>query len=374
MNILIFGGTGAMGSPLVKLLSQKAIIYVTTRSVRDSYNNIRYIQGNAHEKTFLIQMLSMYKWDAIVDFLVRTEKELKEYIPLFLNNTKQYVFISSARVYAKTDKPITEDTPRLLDVSEDTEYLKTKEYALVKAYEENLLLQSGKNNFTIVRPTITYNNYRLQLGVLEKESWLYRALHGRTIVFSNDIKDKLTTMTKGDDVAHGIASIIGESNALGEVFHITYPKSLAWNNVLAIYIRVLEKHLNRKVPVVFTEKSTNLTFKGRIYQLIYCRYFNRTFDNRKIAQYCDISNFTSPNIGLTECLTEFLKAPKFRKIRWDIEGINDRIVNERTPLNEIPSLYGKLLYFAFRYDVYILKYIVRILNKIKNLTFNRYER
>lgn len=365
MKILILGGTGAMGTPLVKLLSQKATIYVTTRSVLQSHDNIHYIQGNAHNKSFLTKTLSMYKWDAIVDFLVHPEAQLREFLPLLLDNTKQYVFISSARVYAQSDEAITEDTPRLLDVSTDTEYLKTNEYALAKAREENLLLQTGRNNFTIVRPTITYNNYRLQLGVLEKESWLYRALQGRTIVFSNDIKDKLTTMTKGDDVANGIASIIGEANALGEVFHITYPKSLVWNDVLAIYICVLEKHLERKIPVVFTEKSTNLNFKQRIYQLIYCRYFNRTFDNSKISKYCDISKFTSPETGLTECLTEFLKAPKFRKIRWDIEGVNDKITNELTPLNEIPSIYGKAMYVAYRYNVYMLKVIIEMLQTIK---------
>ena len=54
-------------------------------------------------------------------------------------------------------------------------------------WEENLLFNSEKNNFTIIRPTITYNTQRLQLGVLEKENWLYRALHGRAIVFSDDV-------------------------------------------------------------------------------------------------------------------------------------------------------------------------------------------
>ena len=40
-----------------------------------------------------------------------------------------------------------------------------------------------------------------QLGVLEKELWLYRALNGRTIVFSKDIAEKSTTLTYGYDVA-----------------------------------------------------------------------------------------------------------------------------------------------------------------------------
>jgi len=51
MNILILGGTGAMGVPLVKLLAEKNDnnIYVTTRSKRDNKGNVTYIQGNGKD-------------------------------------------------------------------------------------------------------------------------------------------------------------------------------------------------------------------------------------------------------------------------------------------------------------------------------------
>ena len=53
---------------------------------------------------------------------------------------------------------------------------------LTKALQENLLRASGYKNWTIVRPYITFSDIRLQLGVYEKEQWLYRALQGRAIV------------------------------------------------------------------------------------------------------------------------------------------------------------------------------------------------
>ncbi len=362
MNILVLGGTGAMGIPLVKALSKTNHVYVTTRSKRVSTESVTYIQGNATEKKFIEETLTMYHWDAIVDFMVHTEARLKEMLPLFLDATDQYVFISSSRVYAQSDGPITENTPRLLDASDDEEYLKTNEYALAKAREENLLRNSGRNNYTIIRPSITYNTARLQLGVLEIGSWLYRALHGRSIVFSEDINDKLTAMTLGDDVSLGIASIIGESEALGEAFHITYPSSLKWSEVLAIYLKTLNEHgVNPKV--VLTKKSTNLKFKHRIYQVIYCRYFNRTFDNSKIAKFCDISTFTPPEIGLSNCLNEFLRNPKFGQIDWILEAVNDRAAGERTPLNEITSFSSKVQYILYRNGLgFVCKGIVKLLN------------
>ena len=216
------------------------------------------------------------------------------------------------------------------------------------------MLKSGKKNFTIIRPTITYNTYRLQLGVLEKENWLYRALSGRSIVFSEDINDKLTTMTYGDDMSLGIASIVGEKKALGEVYHITSPVSLPWSDVLSTYKVVLEKHLGKPVPVIMTEKSTNFKFKSRIYQIIYCRYFNRTFDNSKISEFCDVSKFTEPQVGLAKCLEEFLKKPQFGKIPWDIEAVNDRVAKEHTPLKDIPFTGNKITYICYRYNILFL--------------------
>lgn len=366
MNILVLGGTGSMGVPLVKNLSKGHSVYVTSRSKRESSGNIKYLQGNAKEKDFLVKVLTMLQWDAVIDFMIHSEDSLRELAPLFLENTKQYVFISSSRVYAQTEEKITEDTPRLLEASDDKEYLQTNEYALAKAREEDILLKSGKKNFTIIRPTITYNTYRLQLGVLEKENWLYRALKGRSIVFSDDINDKLTTMTLGDDVSEGIASIIGEENALGEVFHITCPVSLPWSEVLGIYKMVLEKHLGRKVPVVMTRKSTNLKFKSRIYQVIYCRYFNRTFDNSKIGQFCDISRFTEPQKGLAQCLEDFLEKPKFNIISWELEAVNDRAAGERTPLKEMPSLGNKITYFCYRNNLSFLYKLLIIALKLKS--------
>ena len=370
MNILVLGGTGPMGVPLVQKLSKEHQVYVTSRSQRESRENITYIQGNAKENEFLTRVLTMQPWDAIIDFMVHTADSLTELSSLFLENTKQYVFISSARVYSQTEAKITEDTPRLLEVSTDAEYLKTNEYALAKAREEDILFKSGKKNFTIIRPTITYNTYRLQLGVLEKESWLYRALQGRSIVFSEDINDKLTTMTLGDDVSVGIASIIGSEKALGEAFHITCPISLPWREVLSIYLAVLKKHLGKDVPVVMTQKSTNLKFPWRVYQLIYSRYFNRTFDNSKIAQFCDVDSFTLPQVGLAKCLEDFLKAPHFNRISWDLEAVNDKVAGERTPLREIPHAANKITYFCYRNSLtFLLKPAFRLLNivrKIKN--------
>ena len=309
---------------------------------------------------FLREVLAQRHWDAVVDFMV-WGSEFEQVAALRLDATEQYVFISSARVYAQTEEPITEETPRLLDVCTDEEYLKTNEYALAKAREEDLLQKSGKKNFTIIRPSITYNDNRIQLGVFEKEAWLYRALKGRSIVFSSDIADKLTTMTWGNDVATCIASVVGKEEALGEIFHTTISESLRWSEVLDIYCRALEKHLGRKVTVVMTDKCTKFIYPASKYQIIYCRYFNRSFDNSKIGRFTDVTKFASIEEGLTRCMENFLAKPRFAAIDWMLEAVNDRAAHEWSSLAEMPSMGARLTYICYRLNLLTTyKFLIRL--------------
>jgi nucleoside-diphosphate-sugar epimerase len=346
-NILILGGTGAMGCHLVDILTDRGItVHVTSRKICPNRPFVTYVQGNAHDWEFIQTLLYDRHWNVIVDFMVYTTAEFERRVKTMLSATEQYIYLSSARVYADTRGPITEKSPRLLDVSMDAEYLKTDEYALSKARQEDVLRQSEKRNWTIIRPYITYSESRLQLGVLEKESWLYRALHGRSIVFSDDISVHTTTLTYGFDVANGIASIIGNKQALGETFHITTEKSLCWDEILQIYEEVLMKHLGRRPGVIFTKKSSNLSF-GK-YQVVYDRMYDRTFDTTHIKKFIDTSSFLNPNEGLRRCLSVFLQNPKFDSIDWRAEACRDRISGEWASMCEIPTLKQKIKYLLYR--------------------------
>lgn len=351
MRVLIFGGTGAIGIHLVQLLNNNGIeTMVTSRNAKFSEGKIRYIQGNAHDLEFLQNILQEH-WDAIVDFMVYTTSSFKERVDLFLKATSQYVFISSARVYANSDQRITESSPRLLDISQDKEFLSTDEYSLSKARQEDILRNSGKDNWTIIRPYITYSENRFQLGVLEKEEWLYRALHGRTIVFCRDIHSKMTTLSYGLDISKGIMAIIGQSNALGESFHITAPNAKTWSDILTIYLEALEKHMGYKPRVLLQKLDDFLICKPSKYQILYDRLFNRQFDSSGITPFIDPESFSKIEIGLKSCLEEFLKNPEFGNIDWKLEALKDRQTKEYTPLKEIAGLKQKIKYLLFRYSI-----------------------
>ncbi|MCQ4294868.1 sugar nucleotide-binding protein [Pseudomonas stutzeri] len=351
MKILLLGGTGAMGVHLSKILAEQGRhVSVTTRRAKERTGNITYLTGSAKELGFLTRLLQE-KWDVIVDFMIYNEAELEQRVEMLLDATEQYIFISSARVYDNSAEWIKESTTRLLDTIEDKEYLAKREYALTKARQENILKKNKNTNWTIVRPYITYSEQRLQLGTLEKEDWLFRALEGKTIVFSEDLKEKVTTLTYGYDVAKSIAALMGQEKSLGESYHITSSGSYTWQELLGVYLDVFEEIKGSRPTVIFLGLKDFIKLQGGRYQIIYDRMYHRKFDNEKINEFVDVGSFVEAKAGLTNCLKEFLVSPHFQNINWRSEGIKDRLAGEHTSLLRIEGALNKLKYALFRYVI-----------------------
>lgn len=352
MKVLLLGGTGVMGMYLVKLLDRDKIeTYVTSRQDRESFGTIHYVKGNAMDDNFMRQIIGGGKnWDVILDFMSYKTDQFKKRLKLLLGGTKQYVYISTARVYGNQDYPIKESSPRLLDCSDDRVFLLTDEYSLTKARQEDLLLNSGYSNYTIVRPCITYGDNRLQLGVYEKEEWLYRVLHGRTVVFPQEIAKRVTTLTTGEDVARAIYTMVGNERAVGDIVHITCGHHRKWEDIIDIYAEAIHKLLGQEfnVKTVSLDEFLSVRYNSLKYQVIYDRVYDRVYDVSHLNSYIDVSSFTPPEVGIPEALQRFMANPLFKGINWRFEARKDRLAGEHTPLSEIPSLKHKLVYLQAR--------------------------
>ena len=325
MKVLILGGTGTMGNHLTNILAEKGEqIVVTSRSNREEKENIKYRQGNAKDIDFLRNILQE-EWDVIVDFMIYSEDEFCERVELLLNSTTHYIFLSSARVYCDSSKAITERMTRLLDSSTDKYFLSTSEYSLLKARQENVLRSLNQRNWTIVRPYITYGEERFQLGNLEKENWLYRALKGRSIVFSKDILNHLTTLTYSMDVAVVIERLLGNPKFFGEEYNIVSDYSCSWSDVLNLYLDILEEKFGIRPNVIYQELNDFIKWNPGRYQIIYDRLYDRVFDNYKISHIVNTQDFVELEEGLRKSMNSFLVNPKFENINWKYEAIKDKL-------------------------------------------------
>ena len=352
MKILILAGTGAMGAHLAKILAAENDVYITSRQKHNNENHIYYLQGDAHDSGFLEEVLKSRHWDALVDFLVYTSDEFRGRVDKLLESTNQYLFLSSSRVYANQYEKLVEESPRLLDVCKDQAFLDSDDYPITKARQENILFDANKQNWTIIRPYITFSEQRLQLGVYEKEYWLYRALEDKTIVFSKELLKRKTTLTYGYDVALGIAKLIGNKKAYGEAFHITGTEVFTWERILEIYANTIKKVTGTAPGIYFSQDLSTVYYSiGSVWPIDYDRAYDREFDNSKFLDAVGHHfKFQNAEKKLQECLCEFLsKKDGFKEIPWGAHAYFDRITKEHTPLYNIPGRKNKLLYLTYRY-------------------------
>jgi nucleoside-diphosphate-sugar epimerase len=323
---LLLGGTGAMGIYLAPALAEAGFeVYSTSRRTRKSVAKTQFIKGDAHDKQFVSNVLKAREYDVIIDFMIYTTEEFKDRIDILLGNTKQYIFLSSYRVFSDARK-ITEKTPRLIDVSSDKEFLSTSDYSLVKAQQEDLLRVSQKKNWTIVRPGITYSQGRFQLGTLESDLVVWRALQRVPTILPRTMLSKVTTMTWAGDVAKMITGLVLNDKAYGEDFNVTTKEHHLWSEVAGIY----KQEIGLDIISVKKDEYIESLGGGYVkYQVDYDRMYNRVLDNSKVLKATGLkeSDFISLSDGLKHELREFMKKPVFENIDYAKQAKVDRLTN-----------------------------------------------
>lgn len=318
-KILVLGGTGVMGTYLLpKLLWLGfSVDTVSLDEVTSHDPRLRYFVGNAKDPAYLGELLRR-DYDAIVDFMIYSTPEFAERCPLFLENTEQYVYLSSYRVYADSKGPITERTPRLLDVSPDKEYLASDDYSLHKARGEDALLATGRRNWTSVRPAITYSSQRLQLVTLEGNTVVNRSREGKPVVLPREALCAETTMTFGGDVAEMIARLVLNKEAYGETYTVATAEHQSWETVAGYYRELVGL---RYIPVdmeEFLSIRSDEPYDNYRWKLIYDRVYNRVVDNRKILTATGLrqSELKPLYVGLRESLSALDKSRVFGDLSY----------------------------------------------------------
>ncbi len=308
-KILILGGTGAIGTYLVNELKNTDYdVYITSRSPHQNENNIHYIIGNAKNKFFL-QDIFKQNFDCIVDFMAYKTFEFIDRYKDMLSSTKQYIFVSSYRVYADNGlNPLNENSPKLLDVATDETFLSSDDYSLEKARQEQILYDSKFKNYTIIRPSITFSQHRFQLGTIEADIIIHRTLKNKPIIFPTEMLDKYAAVSWAGNTGKMIKSLILNPETYTQAYNVSSAEKLTWRDIIGLY----NKYIGLKIYEV--DLNTYIKIMKGPYQVKYDRMFNRIMDNSKILKImnCKADDLTS----ISEALKIELKdiASKTKKI------------------------------------------------------------
>ena len=283
-KVLVIGATGAMGTYLVPILLAKgyAVTGVTLEDAVSDHENLTYVKANGHDIDFVRAELAK-GYDGVVDFMSYPTTEMFEpFMEAYLSGTSHYIFLSTYRVYSY-DTPILESSPRVYDRERPDTFVDYREYCIYKAKEEDMLRASGKKNFSIVRPAITYSKRRFQLVTLEAEVVVRRMLQGKTLILPEGVMEKQATMSWAGDVARMLDAVLFNEKAMGETYTVATAEHHTWREVAEMYKRIG----GLDYITVDNETFLQIWAEGYVYcrqQLDYDRMYDRIVDNTKILE------------------------------------------------------------------------------------------
>ena len=236
-RVLLVAGTGTLGGPTYAELARLgySVDVISLEDFSSVTPRLLFLKADASTER-MAKFLDGRRYDAIVDFMHVPEKEEQaRRIDLMLDHTDQFVFLSSYRVYSGRDKTITEASEQWIDAPANDRMLAEDEYAIPKSRGERHLLASGRRNWTVIRPVISFTHYRLDLVSVGAYAILFRTAAGKAIPLPAEVKDKHCSVTWGGNTGLQIAHLIGKRDALGEAFTLGVDEGLTWADVASFY-------------------------------------------------------------------------------------------------------------------------------------------
>ena len=238
-SVLLIAGGGTLGTyTAAELLKMGCTVDVICPEEKHSDNErLHFIQSLATDE--LLQALFAKKhYDGIVNFIHYQDPEAyKRVHPLLMQGTDHLIFLSSYRVYADEQHPITETAPRLYDVSEDQEFLQTETYAVPKSKCEDFLRRECAGQpWTIVRPVISFSQRRLDLLTYSGHSVLTYAAEGREMLIPETVRDYKAGIDWAGNSGKLIARLLFKKEAIGEAFTVYSGHGMTWGEVADAYV------------------------------------------------------------------------------------------------------------------------------------------
>lgn len=298
-KVLLIAGGGTLGTYTAKellALGNKVDVICREDKVSDNKNLMFYKAEITPE--YLGEFLKDKTYDGMVNFLhYYTPGDYADTHKLLIKKTNHLIFLSSYRVYADMQHPITESAPKLLDVSTDEKFLATEKYALSKAKLEKYLYdECAGQNWTIVRPVISSSKYRFDLVTYYGQDLLNKINSGETIPLPIDAKNLTAGLDWAGNSGKLIANLLFKEETFGEAYTVSSAQNLTWGEVAELYTEIM----GAKFSWVTLEEYLKATNNFNYYALIYDRLFDRTIDNSKIlaATGLDYGDFLSIKEGL----------------------------------------------------------------------------
>ena len=382
-KILIVGGTGVISYAVVnEALKQHIDVTCINRGRSKNQKlsgNAHLIIADYHDKNLMKNKLEGLHFDAVIDVLCYSEKDIEYSVNLFKDCVDQYVFFSSCAVYNKGngDYVCTEESPLINPIWD---------YSINKVKcEERLkeLASSCKLNYTIVRPAVTYGDTRIPYGITPPYGYhgtlIQRILNDKPII-TWDKGEAYSTITRVEDFAIGLVGLLGNSRAYNQVYHIVGDERWQWKEVLSTIGDILGK----KVSTFDLSKEQYASeLPSRKGEILGGRGISQLLDNSKIKNAVpDFCTKISLKEGLMQTIDYYKMHNYIRGIDFSFDAETDRIIRKWCKIKKIDYKQYNLGFvdylgnasFADKYNYWLEFYKDKTLTRVFIKSLNLFRR
>ena len=240
-KILLIAGGGTLGTHVSnEILRLGGSVDIICPEEKVSNNERLRFFRSLVSRELLDSIFADNYYDAIVDFIhYKDPEEYKKMYCYLIEHTDHLVFLSSYRVYANTTEKITEESARLLEVETDEKFLAKENYAIPKSICEDWLRTEKKGqNWTIVRPVISFSHTRLDLVLYSGTEILKYVDANKPLLLPKTVKDNGAGIDWAGNSGKLIANLLFKPHTFGETYTVYSNHGSTWGDVAKAYEEV----------------------------------------------------------------------------------------------------------------------------------------
>ncbi len=218
MRILVMGGTRFIGVYLTRLLvAQGHEVVLFNRGNRPApVEGVSQLTGDRKDPAQLKAALAGQKFDAVFDNNGRERSDTQSLVEALEPGFKQFIYVSSAGVYLKSDQPPLMEGDPVDPKSRHKGKFETEQY-----------LQEQGVPFTSIRPVYIYGpqNYN------PVERWFFeRIVRDRPLpIPGNGLH--VTQLGHVHDLAQAMVNVLGNEKAVGQIYNVAGERFITFDGL-----------------------------------------------------------------------------------------------------------------------------------------------
>lgn len=322
MNVLIIGGTGVLSYDFLELCSKKYTTHVLNRNnnLRKLPQNVKLLIADVRDTNAVKNVIGNLTFDVIIDFLSFNRNQLENTVNIFYQKFKQFIFISSADVYDRSNRNV---------ITEDSKKPNFNWNYSVNKYEAEKWLQADakKRNYiiTIIEPYITYGRTRIPCGLEpspnKHATILFRIKNNKPLISWGNVSCQLMSTL---DFARNLEKLLLQEKAFNQIFIIAGEFTYKWEDVLYELGRLSGK----EAKIINVPPERIVSVMPELEGILYAdRILPGIFDVSKIKSIIDYECSVTLDQGLKRTVDFYEQNNNLEGIDYRFDALLDRCLS-----------------------------------------------